>query len=84
MKNAYNIIIGIAMLVAVASGCILNSNKYYYGLKEIPKEFYEANDSDYAVKYAFGFGSAFAGGTAAFGIGLLVLGIRNRKKGTTT
>ncbi|NEM97890.1 hypothetical protein [Pontibacter burrus] len=85
MKRHYNIIAGLAMIMAVMAGAYFNNNEFYYKQKRVSKIDYEYNsgDSDYYMKWKFNLGAAIAGGLATAGVGLLTIGVISRKQKTS-
>jgi hypothetical protein len=84
MVKRYNIILGIALLVAVGAGYFFNHNRYFHQTtgEEITKTVYEALETkqDWQVEWHYNYDAGFTAGVSTLGIGLILSGLVNRKR----
>ncbi|ALJ00493.1 hypothetical protein [Rufibacter tibetensis] len=84
MVKRYNIILGLALLVAVGAGYYFNHNRYFHRTagEEITRTVYEALESknDWRVEWHYNYDAGFTAGLSTLGIGLIFTGLISRKR----
>lgn len=88
MSKRYNIILGIALLVAVGSGYFFNKNRYFHltSKEEISAKMYQDLDSktDWRVEWHFNYEAGFTAALTTIGLGLLLTGLLSSKRKETS
>jgi hypothetical protein len=84
MRNRYNIILGIALLVAVGAGYFFNLNRYVHlaTKEEISEEMYHNLDSrkNWRVEWHYNYEAGFTAALTTIGLGLLLTGLYSAKR----
>ncbi|GGK68885.1 hypothetical protein ACD591_17450 [Rufibacter glacialis] len=84
MVKRYNIILGIALLVAVGTGYFFNQNRYFHRTtgEEISKSVYQDLEAkkDWRVEWHYNYDAGFTGALTTLGIGLILSGLISRKR----
>ncbi|WP_181306287.1 hypothetical protein [Rufibacter sp. XAAS-G3-1] len=84
MVKRYNIILGIALLVAVGAGYFFNKNRYFHTTtgEEISRTLYEDLEAkkDWQVEWHYNYEAGFTAGLSTLGLGLILTGLMSRKR----
>ena len=84
MVKRYNIILGIALLVAVGAGYFFNHNRYFHRTtgEEITKTVYQDLEAkeDWRVEWHYNYDAGFTAGVSTIGVGLILTGLLSRKR----
>ncbi len=86
MNKRYDILLGLALLAAVATGYFFNQNRYFHitSGEEVSKVVYAGfeNKAKWRVEWHFNYEPGSTAGVATLGLGLILFGVagRNRRR----
>ncbi|WP_207430745.1 hypothetical protein [Sabulibacter ruber] len=86
MNKRYDILLGLALLIAVGTGYFFNQNRYFHTTtgEEISAAVYQNLETKekWRVEWNFNYEAGLTAGIATLGIGLVLLGVlsKSRKK----
>ncbi|KAA3438303.1 hypothetical protein [Rufibacter hautae] len=86
MNKRYDILLGLALLAAVATGYFFNQNRYFHVTtgEEVNKAVFNGfeNKAKWQVEWHFNYEAGFTAGIGTLGLGLILFGVagKNRRR----